>query len=295
MNTKAFLAPRRLFLIGVAALLPMAVSNTAPAQQQQDYFDIEKRASTAWSFSAGLDYSNGDYGSDSETEIWYAPVSAEMVVGNLRLRATVPWIAVEGTGDVVGGTAGPIVRRHGDGMGGGMTPPPPPPTPQPDPIVTAQSGVGDIVLQAGYSFGGGALPWVEIIGKVKLPTASASQNLGSGKTDLSVQADFWQSLGAVTPFATIGYKVFGDPEGIALKNTPFASAGASLAIAPRTSFGAALDWRAATLAGAQDLLELSPFVTFALTERWILTGYGVLGLKDGSPDGGAGLTLRLRL
>jgi hypothetical protein len=226
----------------------------------------------------GIDYSSGDYGSGSaDTDILYLYGAGEVEVGRWRARVTVPWIDIDGPGGVTGGPGDPVVV----GSGGAGT--------------TSNSGIGDIVLEAGYLFGtaDSSLPYIELVGKIKLPTADEDKGLGTGKTDFSVQADAFKTIEDLTVFGTLGFKVFGDPAGFNLNNAVFISAGASQRMNRAFSFGGSLDWREATSRFSSDRLELSPFASYHLTESMRLTGYGVVGLSNGSPDLGGGAALKV--
>ena len=136
------------------------------------------------------------------------------------------------------------------------------------------------------------MPLLEITGKVKIPTASESKSLGTGEFDYTAQLDLSQNFGQVTPFGTLGYRILGDPSGVDLDNIFFATVGAGYAFNNRVSAGLALDYSQATTSGADDAVEVSPYVSWALTDRWGLLFYGLVGLSDGSPDSGGGVQLK---
>ncbi|MGD8327091.1 MAG: transporter [Sphingomonadales bacterium] len=228
-------------------------------------------------FYGGIDYSEGDYGSDvADTEIFYAYGSAEVELDRFRARVTIPWIDIEGPGGVTGGPGDSII------VGPGST------------IIESNSGLGDIILEGGYLFGenDSPFPFVELVGKIKLPTADEDEGLGTGKTDFTVQADLFKQYEQTTLFGTIGYKIFGDPDGFNLNNTVFTSIGVSQKLNDQFSVGGAFDWREATSEFSEDIVEFSPFASWRFTDNWRFTGYGVIGFSDGSPDLGGGLALK---
>ncbi len=55
-----------------------------------------------------------------------------------------------------------------------------------------------------------------------------------------------------------------------------------------------MDYRQATTSTADGALEMSPYVTWGLSDSFGLNLYGLLGLSDGSPDVGGGLQLSLK-
>jgi hypothetical protein len=61
-----------------------------------------------WSFSTGVDYSQGDYGAGQDTDIVIVPFSAAYSASRWRVGVTVPHVSVEGAPGVVPGSTGGI-------------------------------------------------------------------------------------------------------------------------------------------------------------------------------------------
>jgi hypothetical protein len=61
------------------------------------------------------------------------------------------------------------------------------------------------------------IPFVELVGIVKFPTASRGEGLGTGKFDFGLESDFFWAAGKFTPFAMIGYRFLGSPPGTDLQ------------------------------------------------------------------------------
>ncbi len=257
------------------AVLAMVTANAAGTANAQD---------SGIKLSVGADYSTGEYGTGKDVDIFSVPVTASFETGRWNLGLTVPYIRITSEGDVVGGTGAPVVTKKKKTATGGTV------------DRTTESGLGDIVASAGYALnmGGDGLPFVELVGKVKFPTASASKSLGTGEFDYTVQLDFSQAFGRITPFATLGYRISGDPDGVELDNIFIASAGAGVTLGDRLGAGLAVDYRQATTSTADDALEISPYVSWSLTDSAALNIYGVLGLSDGSPDSSGGLQLSVK-
>ena len=70
--------------------------------------------------------------------------------------------------------------------------------------------------------------------------------------------------------------------------------GASLAVHAQVSIGLSYDWLESMTREAEDAHEIVPFLTLRLDERWSMGPYAVIGLSDGSPDYGVGLSISLR-
>ena len=244
------------------------------------------RADETWSafkFTTGVDYTSGDYGTGSDTNILFIPFTAKYEHGAWFGGVTIPYIRIESDGSVVGGADGTVItKKNGKTktVGGSTVP-----------DVTTNSGLGDIVGQLGYSFflNHKTLPLIDLIGKIKFPTADEDKGLGTGEFDYSIQADVSKTFGRWTPFGTLGYRYIGEPSGTDLNNIFFASIGAGYKLHEQWSAGLILDYRQSTSDNTDDPVEFTPYTTWKPHRDWVLTGYGVFGVTDGSPDYGGGM------
>jgi hypothetical protein len=232
-----------------------------------------------WKLSTGLDYSSGDYGDVSDTEIWYVPFTFSYERFPWTAKLTVPWLQIEGPGGVIGGGDSVIVVGPVTSIGR-----------------TRESGLGDVVGSLQYSVD--AIPaevmYLDLTAKVKFPTADEDKGLGTGEFDYTLQADVAKVMGRFTPLATLGYKIKGDPAGAQLDNVWFASIGGDYRFAERSNFGATLDFQQAATERSDDSLELFTYVSHRLNQSWSITAYGYFGFSDGSPDEGLGLQVAFR-
>lgn len=247
--------------IAIAALL-----GSAAIAQAQD---------TAGRFSAsvGADYSSGKYGGTASTNVTYVPFILRYEREDLLLKLTLPYVSISGPGTVVGGDRPIVVDNQGNAQRRRV------------------SGPGDVVASAGYTVFSSSALTLDLTGKVKFGTASTSDGLGTGKNDYSVQGDVFRSFGGLTAFAGVGYRWYGDPVGLNLRNVFFGSAGASYRATDKLSFGAAADYRQPIVSGRDPITELAPFISYKLTPDTKLQVYGVKGFTDASADWGGGLLL----
>lgn len=230
---------------------------------------------TGFTVTTGIDYSSGDYGTGSDTNIIVVPVSLRYKAGDLRLTATVPWLRIDGSSAIVG-----------DGQGGIVI--------DPNAPRTVRSGIGDVSLGAAWGIPEERLGFgLDLSARVKLPTAKASRGLGTGKTDVSVAAEISKQVGAVTPFVNVGYRMPGDPAGIDLHNAWYGSAGASLTLG-RSVVIVSYDYREATSDLARDSEEIFAAFSTPVAERLNLTVYGSAGLTKGAADFGIGTMIAVR-
>lgn len=246
-------------------LCAAAVTSPAFAQSADDAADV--------SITTGIDYSSGDYGTGTDTEILVVPVSARIRTGDVRFSASIPYIRIKGSGDILGGDGGPIIV-------------------DPNSPVTTRSGLGDLTLGANYAIPEDRLGLgIDLGARVKVPTADAG--LGTGKTDVSFSGELSRTFGTVTPFVQAGYRILGDPDGVDLDNVWFGSVGASAAVGPSVLL-ASYDYRQATSALVNDSQEIFGALSTPISKALNLTFYGSAGLSEGAPDYGVGAMVTIK-
>lgn len=247
--------------IALAVALPLCVA-VLPAAAQDD---------KGSSLSVGIERTTGDYGQPADTTITYVPVTYKLGGRPWQFGVTVPWIEVQGPGNVT--------RDIGRFRGGSAA-------------SRTESGLGDVIAFATRSLlltaDGTAL---DLTGKFKLGTASRGDGLGTGENDVHLQLDAYRSAGEFTPFATLGYKILGDPPGVELKDVFYAEIGAARRLDERRSAGLMWHGQQKTTDGGAAQSELTAFYTRRFGEGWKAQFYGLLGLADGSPDYGGGAFL----
>lgn len=266
-------------------------------------------ADMALRLSSGLDFSKGDYGTPTDTEILTVPFRAALSFGDLELSASTSWLDVEGAGNVVPGGAGPIVtarcerirdtrpdlfdRFCRDRL-------------EPDPIAQRieNSGLGDVVMGALWSLPASMTgDWLVDLGlRVKIPTASENKSLGTGKVDYSASIDVSYGFGPLTVYAGGGYRVLGDPtlpDGLAanegkirLRDGATATAGIVYSFDNDISLSLGYDYLARSIDEASATQEATVGLSIPLGDGgWRWSGYGVAGLSRSSADYAAGFSL----
>ncbi len=228
------------------------------------------------SVSFGAEYTQGDYGTSSTTKIWYFPVTFGYETDINMVSVTVPYLSVEGTGNVVAAGGMGAVRRTSSSTSS-----------------KTESGFGDIVLTGSHKIAGTATSRVDLTGKIKFGTADEDKNLGTGEDDFAVQLDFAQSAGDNSVFGTGGYKILGDPPGTNYRNVFYGSIGLSHRLDNANSAGLEFFAQEAVLSGVDGQSELTLFLSNKRDNKTKLTGYVLKGFADGSPDWGFGVVLKL--
>ena len=230
-------------------------------------------------FSTGIDYSRGHYGDVEATAIIVVPASLRVRAANwLSLGASLAWIRIDGPGVVLGPDNEPLpgfpIARQ------------------------TRQGLGDLSASATVSLPlGEDTPWsVDLTGRVKLPTASKSRGLTTGKTDFSFGADIGYVTGKWAPFVELGIRLPGDPAGIDLRNSPSVSVGAVRVLG--TGAGALIasyDWQRAFSPLAADSHSLFAAWSRPVAKRFDLTGYGSVGLSQGAAGIEAGVLVTVKI
>jgi hypothetical protein len=225
--------------------------------------------------TTGIDYSSGDYGTGVDTNILVVPMSLRYKTGNIRLTATLPWLRINGSSAIVGGGSGGIII-------------------DPNAPRSTRSGLGDLTIGAAYMIPEEQLGFnLDLSARVKVPTASRSKALGTGKVDVTTSAEISKTFGALTPFVNVGYRMPGDPDGFELHNAWTASGGMSVA-AGKSVIIASYDYRESTSDLARDSHELFGAFSTPFARKLTFTLYGTAGLSEGAPDYGVGSMVSIK-
>ena len=217
----------------------------------------------------GMDYTSGSYGADEKTEILYMPLSFQMENGPWVARAVVPWLSVSGPAIIIDGAeAGSAVARTTDGA----------------------SGMGDLSFSLRYSFEQlyERNLFIDVTARAKIPTASINKGLGTGEADVAFQLDVAQAIGPFIPFATVGRKWVGVPDGFKLRNTFFGSLGLQYSWSDRVATGLSYDYRQSSFKNSSDPQEGLAYLNIRFSDHWSVNLYSVIGLSENSPDVGGG-------
>jgi opacity protein-like surface antigen len=245
-----------------------SVSGSAVAQTEQ----IDDRR---FRMNIGMDYSSGSYGQEDKTEILYVPLSLRAEDGPWTVRAVVPWLYVKGPALILDGADGGSVGTR---------------------TRESDSGLGDLSLSLMYSFEQFYEKdlFIDLTARVKIPTASLERGLGTGQADAALQVDVAQSFGAFIPFATLGYKWAGVPEGFKLRNTVYGSVGLQYAWSDRVATGVSYDYRQSSFKDSPDPQDGTAYLNIRFADDWSVNIYGVMGFSENSPDAGAGVSFVYR-
>lgn len=228
------------------------------------------------SISLGAEYTSGDYGTSSKTKMWYFPATLRYETDRYMMALTMPYVVVEGTGNVVASGSMQGMQRTTMST-----------------TSRTESGLGDIELSASHLIAQDAGWRLGLGGLIKLGTADEQDNLSTGEDDVSIQLEAEKSSGNNTIFGTAGYKMLGDPPGIDFDDVFYGSVGVSHRLDASRVAGAELYAQQALLPGVDGKSELMLFLSGKQGPKTRLTGYLIAGFANGSPDWGVGVTLKL--
>ena len=223
--------------------------------------------------SSGFDYSSGDYGLPVSTQITTIPFSLSYVVNQTTWELSLPYLRIDGPGEVVPGIGRLAGRRLL--------------------LKSVNQGLGDLTLGATHQFAVPPdQPWSWAAGaEVKFGTASADKSLGTGEDDYATHVDLSYAAGSFTPFLTLGYRWLGSPPGSKLRNHFFGTVGLNWACTERVTLGVLVDWADKNSAGSSSSANFTLSASRTFGPDWQAQLYGVVGRSDSAPDYGGGLSL----
>lgn len=260
------------FALIVIALPTLAAETTLPRRDEPGQISV----------TIGAEYSSGSYGGPADTDIWYFPLTFRYEKDLWTFRVEVPYLTVEGPGDVL------IIGGGGMGThvpGGGMTS-----TGTTTGTTRTDSGIGDVVGSVSYRLQRGAdnRPTIDLTGLVYFGTADAAKGLGTGENNYATQLDLYQDAGAATVYGSLGYLITGDPSGIDYNDVLYGTLGLEHAF-ERNAAGIALDVQQAYQSGGSAYIALTGYLIVRPDKGTKLTPYLLIGLSDGAPDWGLGM------
>lgn len=249
-------------------------------------FAASALAADGLSVGAGVNYSSGDYGSDTTTEILSIPVTARLDSGRWSVRASLPWVRVSGDPNVLPGVGiidnlNPVGRGRPGFLG-------PPSDGQAAESGTA-SGLGDLTLAASYTLPTRGPLSIDLSANAKIATADEEKGLGTGANDFGLGVDLYRDFDGTMVFGGANWTRLGSSRYIDVDDVVGANVGISQRIAEGTRLGVMVEHRDAASSGFDDRREAMLFLN-RTTPAGRMQAYASKGLSDGSPDWGAGLS-----
>ncbi len=276
--------------VGLVGASPADKIDPAPAQPSPD---------RNWQIGFNPSYSSGNYGTNTTSSFFYAPISIRRFFKDGDVALVIPFVTAttDGRSTLVGGSqvpvqsgsnSGPGGGGSGSGGGGGCD--------EDEPscltgLAAGQklttTGIGDIILRGRYYIveEKGWAPLIAITGRVKLPTADASRGLGTGKMDEGVGAEISKLLGDnwIT-FLDGGFNIIGRPEGLNLRNQWWYDVGGGYYFAKNLLGSVYFEEYRSLFSGAQNIRDVFFGMSYRASSEWRFNGGVAVGVSNGAPD-----------
>jgi hypothetical protein len=251
-------------------------------------------ATDGFSIGTGANYSSGRYGTSTTTEIWSVPFTAAYTADRWTFKVTVPYVSIQGSGNVIPGT-GPVKNRNplGRGLGGLLGGGSASPGSGATGSSSSASGLGDVVASAGYNVFSSANHTfgLDLTGKVKFGTADFNKGLGTGQNDYGASLDAYKVVGQWTSFGGLGWMNYGSSQYIKLNNGFNATAGLDYRVESNDNVGVYYYYRQRIAVGGAAQSELTAYWNHKFSDNFRLQGYALGGMTNGSPDWGVGASV----
>src|SRR5438552_18176350 len=145
-----------------------------------------------FSLGVGFNYSTGEYGTSTTTEILSIPIVARYDHAPWIFKLSIPYLSISGGTSVVPGI-GRVTSSNPKRRGGGAS-------------EATATGLGDIVASATYTtfYNSVTTFGVDLTGSVTLRTADRDQALGTGANDYGMPPDQYKTYDRFTYLGGIG-------------------------------------------------------------------------------------------
>ena len=246
---------------------------------------LEEITGSHYSIAAGFDFNHGKYNLDLSSKVYYAPLTFRYDNGPWSFSLSTGYMRISAPNNVfLGPDEKPFFDDDKNDDEDGLN------------FQEIHEGLGDIYLSTTYSINSlyDNQIYIDFTGRVKIPTADSSKNLGTGKVDFTAQIDISKLYGKIMPFAAAGYKILGKTPQHDLQNSFFFSLGASYYLTYDTSIGISYDYRQTATPGFQDPKEIYTYFNMQINKEWGFNLYSVFGLNEASPDTSLGFRIRYK-
>lgn len=219
-----------------------------------------------WQGSSSVTYETGKYGTDHETTLLYWPVTLKRFLGKGDVSLTVPYVELDTQGGrtVLDGSVVP-----GTGSGG--------------------AGLGDVSIKGCYNWieQNDMLPFVDLIARLKLPTADKNKGLGTGEPDIGFGMEVARRFRSdYLALADLTYTFIGDPPGVSYQDRIDADVGAGYQFTREWLGCVYYNYRSAISTGSADARSVSFLGNYKMSPELRFYCMIELGLSDGAPDYG---------
>jgi len=292
-------------IMGMAVLGCLTVfQSETVAADGKDKVGPEQRPSAERHWQIGLtpSYSSGNFGTGTTSEFVYAPLSIRRLFRDGDVTVVIPFVSVtsNGTATLVGGQPTPTLPgrctkksgteldtskpeclalvNSGQGVTSGQK--------------VTNSGLGDIILRGRYYMleEQDYLPLIAVTAKIKVPTAAASQGLGTGALDHGYGIEMSKLIREKwIAFLDGGYNFIGDPDGRQLQNQYWFDVGGGRYLTKNFLVSVYYEEYRALVADRVNIRDVFFAFNYKASEAWRFNGGVLVGLSNGAPDYGVSL------
>jgi hypothetical protein len=152
-------------------------------------------------------------------------------------------------------------------------------------------GIGNIPLSLSYRFDdvGGTPLYLDVTGRVRLPTGDTKKGLAIDATDYALVTEAGWRFGNSGVYVSGGRRFLGQAAGFTRVDGWQAGAGGWHTLASGLELGAYADWRDSTDGTSPDPASAGAYASFKAGRAWRVEINGFRGLSHGAADFGAGL------
>lgn len=288
---------RTVFVPVMATLLALWGSSALATDKEKNDPQQRTPAERHWQIGLTPSFSSGNFGTDTTSSFVYAPVSIRRLFRDGDVTVVIPFVSVtsNGAATLVGGQPTPAAGggcfRNGGtefrfdkpecvaslNAGQGVT------TGQKE----THSGLGDIILRGRYYIveERDYVPLIALTARMKLPTASAGQGLGTGAFDHGYGVELSKLFGEKwIGFLDGGYNFIGDPDGRELRNQYWYDVGGGYYVTKRFLVSAYYEEYRSLVADLVNIRDFFFAFNYKATDAWRFNGGVTVGVSNSAPD-----------
>lgn len=247
-----------------------------------------------WQIGVTPTYSSGSYGTGSTSSFFYAPWTFRRLFKDGDISLVIPFVVSSTDGGVTLVDGKPVkvdkkVEDNGvqsvdcDKKGKGKSCL----TGRAEGQTVTTAGLGDILLRGRYYLleETEVRPLIALTARMKLPTANASQGLGTGAFDhgygVEMSKVFFEKL---ITYLDGGYNFIGDPDGLELRNQYWYDVGAGYYVTRQFLISFYYDEYRALVPNFVNSRDVFVAFNYKASDAWRFNAGFTKGLSDNAPD-----------
>lgn len=233
-------------------------------------------ANDYFSVGTAADFSQGYYGAANKTDVFATVTQIKYQTQHISLQLALPYLFISGTNYSISSNSTLASATNSQKL--------------------TKEGIGDVTLSATYNifYSNEYRFAIDGIFKLKIPTASYNDGLGTGELDESLQIYSYKGFNDFTLIVGGGYKWLGQPENTQYQNVANGTVGLDYQLSTSTSLGSLFDIRQSVFDELENQTEITIYGTHKFSPSWNSQLYVYKGLTSSSPTFGVGTSLNYR-